>query len=156
LLHHADDRKLQAFFQGGRYPSAEDLVNGLHALKRLAEEEPAFEEILAISPLKKTRLKVVLSHFTAHGIVSVDRGRHRLLRPDLDTDDLHALARRFEARDAADRDRQARMLAYAETTSCRWKYILDVFGDEAADAIAACGRCDRCLENSAQGTAIAS
>ena len=37
LLFDPADAKLQRFFQGGRYPSAEDLVNAHHALKRLSD-----------------------------------------------------------------------------------------------------------------------
>jgi hypothetical protein len=122
----------------------------------LTAGEPTFEELLAISPLKKSRLRVVLSYFAAHGLVSVAHGRYRLVRPDLEDDELATLTRRFEARDAADRDRQARMTAYAESSSCRWRFILDALGDESAETMTACGRCDRCIDASGRSTAIAS
>ncbi len=63
LFFHTDDQKLFRFFQGGRYPSAEDLANAHHALKRLADTPPLLGEIEAISPIPKTRLKVALNFF---------------------------------------------------------------------------------------------
>ncbi|HWE39074.1 MAG TPA: ATP-dependent DNA helicase RecQ [Isosphaeraceae bacterium] len=140
LLYRPDDKALRRFFQAGRYPKAEDLVNAHHALKRLAEAPPTLADLRAISPLGPSRLRVVLALFRDRGVVREDlEGRFHLLQPDLDPDDLARVGRNYQDRGEADRLRLQRMIEYAELRSCRWAYLLDYFGDESAAA--ACGRC---------------
>jgi ATP-dependent DNA helicase RecQ len=144
LMFREDDLKLHRFFQSGRYPSAEDLVNAHHALKRLAETPPRLDELQAISPLPKTRLKVALNFFRGRGILREDlSGRFLLLQPDLTLDDMTRLARAYEERDEQDQVRLRRLVEYAETRNCRWQYLLDYFGrdDESTEP---CGHCDNC------------
>ncbi len=149
LLYWPEDRKLHTFFQSRRYPDAEDLVNAHHALKRIAEDLPKLEDVEAISPLPKTRLKLAMSLFRTKGIVKEDLSGHlHLLQPDLTHDDLARVARDYEERDARDELKLQRLVDYAETRNCRWCYLLDYFGheDEPAEP---CGHCDRCDATSA-------
>jgi ATP-dependent DNA helicase RecQ len=144
LLYSPDDRKLHTFFQSRRYPDGEDLVNAHHALKRIAEDRPKLEEVQAISPLPKTRLKLAMSLFRAKGIVKEDLAGHlHLLQPDLSHDDLARVARDYEERDLRDQLRLQRLVDYAETRGCRWRYLLDYFGDDDRAPVR-CGHCDRC------------
>jgi len=144
LLYRPEDRKLHSFFQSGRYPSSEDLVNAHHALKRLAGSFPRIDELQAVSPLPRTRLRSALNIFRAAAIVKEDlSGRLHLLRPELTLHDMTRLASRYEERDEIDRLNLQRMVEYAELRDCRWRLILEYFGrdDEATES---CGRCDRC------------
>ncbi len=144
LLFRDDDQKLYRFFQAGRYPSSEDLTNAHHALKRLAEAPPLIEEIQAISPLPRTRLRTALNFFRARGILKEDlSGRFLLLQPELTIDDMTRLARDYEERDELDRVKLRQLMDYTETRQCRWRFLLDYFGqdDETFDA---CGHCDNC------------
>ncbi len=144
LLYLPEDRKLHTFFQSRRYPGAEDLVNAHHALRRIADNLPKLEDVEAISPLPKTRLKLAMSLFRTKGIVKEDLSGHlHLLQPDLTHDDLARVARDYEERDMQDELKLQRLLNYAETRGCRWNYLLDYFGqdDEPAEP---CGHCDRC------------
>ena len=144
LLYSPDDRKLHTFFQSRRYPDGEDLVNAHHALKRIAENQPKLEEVQAISPLPKTRLKLAMSLFRAKGIVKEDLAGHlHLLQPDLTHDDLARVARDYEERDLRDQLRLQRLVDYAETRGCRWRYLLGYFGDDDQTP-ERCGHCDRC------------
>jgi ATP-dependent DNA helicase RecQ len=144
LLYSPEDRKLHAFFQSRRYPDAEDLVNAHHALKRIAEDLPRIEDVQAISPLPKSRLKLAMSLLRSKGVVKEDLSGHLHLRqPDLTRDDLARLVRDYEERDARDQLKLQRLVDYAETRGCRWRYLLDYFGDEDAEA-PRCGHCDRC------------
>jgi ATP-dependent DNA helicase RecQ len=143
LLYSSDDRKLHSFFQSRKYPDAEDLVNAHHALKRIAEDLPRFEDVQAISPLPKARLKLAMSLLRSKGVVKEDLSGHwHLLQPHLTRDDMKRLVRDYEDRDARDRLKLQRMVDYAETRGCRWRYLLDYFGDDDAEATA-CGHCDR-------------
>jgi ATP-dependent DNA helicase RecQ len=145
LLYWPDDRKLHNFFQSRRYPSAEDLVNAHHTLKRIAEDLPKFEELEAISPLPKTRLKLAMSFFRARGIVKEELSGHlHLIQPDLTHDQFARLVGEYEERDAHDELRLQRLAEYAETRGCRWNYLLDYFGGKVDESLKACGHCDRC------------
>jgi ATP-dependent DNA helicase RecQ len=144
LLYSPEDRKLHNFFQSRRYPDAEDLVNAHHALKRIAEDLPKLEDVQAISPLPKSRLKLSMSLLRSKGVVKEDLTGHlHLLQPDLARDDLARLVRDYEERDARDQLKLQRLLDYAETRGCRWRSLLDYFGDEDAE-VPSCGHCDRC------------
>ena len=63
LLYSPEDRKVHTFFQSRRYPTAEDLVNAHHTIKRIADDLPTFADLQAISPLPNTRLQT--GDFTA-------------------------------------------------------------------------------------------
>jgi ATP-dependent DNA helicase RecQ len=145
LLYREDDQRLHKFFQSGRYPSAEDLVNAHHALKRLADTPPRLEDVQSISPLPRTRLKVALNLFRSKRIVKEDlTGKYLLLEPDLTLDDLTRLARGFEERDEIDQLKLRQLLDYAEIRGCRWQYLLDYFGRDDDQPAAPCGHCDNC------------
>lgn len=150
LLYDPDDRHLLAFFQGGRYPGVEDLVNAHHALKRLVEADPnarpTLEQIQKASPLGKTRLQQALRLFQDREVVAKEKGSgggYRLLRPDLSLDDCQRLADDLRERDERDKARQAQLREYAEMTDCRWNWIVSAFDrdDIPGDS---CGHCDRC------------
>jgi ATP-dependent DNA helicase RecQ len=146
LLYDGEDRKLQRFFQGGRYPEGLDLINAHHTLMRFADrdEAPTLAEIQAVSPLPKSRLKVCLAMFERRGIVRAEAGgRFRLRRPDLTSDELDREARAYRDRHEQDLIRLERMGTYAEGYGCKWKYLLEYFGngEESHDR---CGHCDRC------------
>ncbi len=150
LLYAPEDRKLHSFFQSRRYPDAEDLVNAHHALERLAENLPKLEDVQAISPLPKARMKLAISLLRSKGVVKEDLSGHlHLMQPDLSRNDLTRLVRDYEDRDARDRLKLQRLVDYAASRGCRWRYLLDYFGDEDANATA-CGHCDRCDVGSAR------
>ena len=62
-------------------------------------------------------------------------------RPEIGEDDLADLARRYEARQERDRTKLDRMVAYAQSALCRWRHLLEAFGEVADDE---CGHCDNC------------
>jgi ATP-dependent DNA helicase RecQ len=150
LLGSHEDRRVHTFFQSRRYPSAEDLINAHHAIKRLADQLPTLEDLEPISPLPKTRLKSAISLLRRRAIVKEDLSGHfHLIQPDVTPEALARLVREYEDRDARDQLRLQRIVEYAEARRCRWKYVLDYFGghDSVSDA---CGHCDYCLSLSQQ------
>ena len=144
LLYSPEDRKVHTFFQSRRYPTAEDLVNAHHTIKRVADDLPTFADLEAISPLPKTRLKLAISLLRTRGVVKEDlSGHYHVVQPDLGHDDLARFVREYEDRDERDRLKLQRFVEYTETRACRWNYLLDYFGgrDSISDA---CGHCDLC------------
>lgn len=146
LLFDPVDRKLQRFFQGGRYPDERDLVNAYHTLKRLQEEKEfaTLQEIQARSPLSKTRMKVCLALFAHRGIVENVRGHgYRLVKPDLTSDQVIRTGHSYRERHERDLVKQQQMVEYATDSSCRWRTIVSYFGGENLPDDR-CGHCDRC------------
>lgn len=146
LLYDRSDKNLHRFFQAGRYPDGEDLINAHHALKRLSDAPaaPTFADIEAISPIRKTRLKQTLSHFKQWGIVKKTADdRYQLLHQETTSDELLRMAQTYRERDESDQLRQQLMLKYAELPTCRWDYIVNYLGFDDVEGTD-CGHCDRC------------
>jgi ATP-dependent DNA helicase RecQ len=55
---------------------------------------------------------------------------------------LTAMADDYRPRQLSDRARQERMMAYGQTAGCRWKLLLDYFGETVGWE--RCGTCDNC------------
>jgi ATP-dependent DNA helicase RecQ len=146
LLYDPADQKLQKFFGVGRYPDDADLVNAYHALERLAynPEPPTLAELLPISPLSKGRLKTCLDLFVARGVVANGDGRYRLVKRGLGRDQVAGAGRAYRERQERDREKLARLGAYAEGRGCRWRALLDYFDDAGELSGERCGHCDRC------------
>jgi ATP-dependent DNA helicase RecQ len=146
LLYDPEDRKLQRFFQGGRYPTEDDLINAYHVLKQFADraQGPTLDEMNVVSPLSKARLRTCLSIFLNRSIVRREqRNRYRLLLPDLTSDQLARAGVSYRERRERDQLKLQQMLDYAESVECRWRTLLDYFGSEELDGNR-CGHCDRC------------
>jgi len=62
---------------------------------------------------------------------------------ELKTADVDVIAREYAARHDADRVKLERMQQYAQSAGCRWKLLLDNFGE--ADGFERCGVCDNCV-----------
>jgi ATP-dependent DNA helicase RecQ len=146
LLFNPADKKLQAFFQAGRFPDGQDLVNVHHALKRLADspEPPTLAEVQAISPVGKGRLRACLNLLKRRAIVKeVEGGRYVLERPEMTPDELARSGQDERERDERERLKLQRMVEYAELRSCRWDFLVNYFGKDDVESNA-CGHCDRC------------
>ena len=144
LLYDREDRKLQRYFLGGRYPDDSDLVNVYRAVERLAGKEPppTMKELQTISPLKGGRTKVCLTLLAARGIVERRPGdRYRLLKPGLAREAIAAASRAYRDKEEQDRATLQRMVDYAEGDGCRWRALLEYFDDDAL-MVGACHHCD--------------
>jgi ATP-dependent DNA helicase RecQ len=88
-------------------------------------------------------VKVVLAAMKDLEIVAEPSpGVYRLLRAGLAAGELDELVERYEQRAESDRDRLRRMVLYAQTALCRWKALLDYFGEDLGREH--CGHCDNC------------
>lgn len=148
LLYDPEDRKLLRFFQAKSYPDGDDLTNAHHTLTLLytRAEPPTLPEILAISPLSASRMKVCLSLFTARGIVRYETGgRYRLMRPDMTRGELERAGQSYRDRQDRDLRKQQEMVGYAEGRGCRWQTLLVYFGDDGLPG-ERCGNCDHCKQ----------
>jgi ATP-dependent DNA helicase RecQ len=146
LLYQPEDKNTQVFFLNGRYPKREHFLEVYRALARLRADEQEFAagEIQKRAPgVAKAKVNVVLA--TMKDLEMVDEtspGEYRLLRTGLAAAELDEMADRYEKRAESDRDRLRRMVLYAQTALCRWKAVLDYFGEEIDWDH--CGHCDNC------------
>jgi ATP-dependent DNA helicase RecQ len=155
LLYQPDDKRIQSFFLGGRYPTPEQTRSVSDALRKLGiaaalmgAEPPSLKQIAEIAdvPAKKTR--VVLSFLKDAGYAREIGGTQFAPVGDEPPDEL-ALARaaaRYEQKRTQDRARLQSMLRYAQSHLCRNKLLLSYFG-YAEDAADPCGTCDNCVRS---------
>jgi ATP-dependent DNA helicase RecQ len=146
LLYHRHDKRTQAFFLGGRYPRFDAIVSVYRALAGLGGGERAVtrEEVEASTPdVPKSKVRVVLALLVELELAAHEEGGAvRLLRQDLGEADFEALAAAYARRHEADRAKLEQMVLYAQTALCRWKLLVDYFGEPVEwDA---CGHCDTC------------
>jgi ATP-dependent DNA helicase RecQ len=152
LFYQLEDRRTQLYFLGGRYPRVEDIRAVYDALERLdaATTPAAMAKVReAVEGVAATKVRVVLALLKDIGIVKELRGsKVRLLRTALSSGALAEMADAYSARTAGDRDKLERMMGYGQSAACRWKLLLDYFGEPVEwDR---CGSCDTCrnpLEN---------
>ncbi len=146
LIYDTRDKRVQQFFLGGRYPTADDVNHAYNALRELrAEENP-----VAYAPVREhtagvagNKLKVALKLLKDAGYVRQDRTfRYTLLRTDASPDTLATLAGEYGEKSESDRQKLERMIFYAQTLFCRWKVLLEYF--EEAEDFDRCGACDNC------------
>ena len=148
LLYQPEDKRIQSFFLGGRYPTPEQTRAVADALVALSREEPgphAVKDIAekADTPAKKAR--VVLSFLKEVGFASEAPGARFAPLAD-EPPSLEELARatsRYEQKRAQDRARLASMLRYAQSSLCRNRLLVTYFGYTDAPA---CGVCDNCVK----------
>jgi ATP-dependent DNA helicase RecQ len=148
MLFQPEDKNTHIFFLNGKYPKREHFSAVYRALERLkADEEPVtvaeIHERARIVAMNKVR--VVLPAMRDLGLVDEpEAGKFRLLRSGLGAEELEEVAAQYEQRAEADRDRLRRVILYAQTALCRWKSILEYFGESQAIQGDNCGVCDNC------------
>jgi ATP-dependent DNA helicase RecQ len=117
------------------------------ALERLhAESQPATLVTVqqAAADVPKSKVRVVLAAMKELGLVANGDGHCRLSRSGLRGRDLGAISKAYEDRQRHDREKLERMVLYAQTALCRWKVLLDYFGEGVDwDKCEACDACRR-------------
>jgi ATP-dependent DNA helicase RecQ len=165
LLYQPEDKRIQSFFLGGRYPTpeqtravAEALVHVTHGRTATptqvhangtideldADVFVAVKDIAerADAPAKKAR--VVLSFLKEVGFAAEAPGARfaPLATEPPSIDDLARAASRYEQKRAQDRARLAAMLRYSQSHLCRTRLLVTYFGYTDHPA---CGTCDNCV-----------
>ncbi|HYP27050.1 MAG TPA: ATP-dependent DNA helicase RecQ [Blastocatellia bacterium] len=150
LLYQLDDRRTQMFFLGGRYPGKDEIAEVYESLARLRADEKAVDlstlrESASGVPPKKAR--VILSAMKDMELVRELRGaKFKLLKTGLSGEELERLAGQYEEKGGKDRRKLEQMMLYAQSGSCRWKVLLEYFGDESGGQDGErCGACDNCV-----------
>ncbi|HJU06444.1 MAG TPA: ATP-dependent DNA helicase RecQ [Nitrospiraceae bacterium] len=145
LLYRLEDRRVQSYFLGGKYPRREESLRVYRTLDRLLKEgSPALgvplQSLVQASELSENRVKVIIALLDATGIVK--RGRHlKKLREFAADEEFTRFLEEYEQRHAGDRERLEVMMRYGQTTMCRMRYLAGYFHEELKSD---CGHCDNC------------
>jgi ATP-dependent DNA helicase RecQ len=146
LFYQLEDRRTQLYFLGGRYPRGEEIRAVYHAIGSAGGASSAVSVTQlkdALDGVAATKVRVVLALLKDLGIVKEQRGsKVALLKPNLSGGVLDEMATRYKARHAADHEKLNRMMEYGQTARCRWKLLLEYFGEDARWE--RCGTCDNC------------
>jgi ATP-dependent DNA helicase RecQ len=146
LFYPLEDRRTQLYFLGGRYPGGDEIRAVYDALSRLtAGEETSTVNALKdnVSGVAPAKVRVVLQLLKDLGVVKEHRGsKVSLLRPNLLAGALDELATGYTERHAADHRKLSRMMEYGQTAGCRWKVLLEYFGEKVDWE--RCNSCDNC------------
>jgi len=148
LLFLQDDKRIQQFFLVKHYPNAVELVAVYAAVKELIGEAPVtFERISeAVEDIPASKLKICLKLLKDGCLLRQNRSLAFVLAKAEPTAELFAeLAQIYAQKQERDREALEQMVSYAVSGFCRWKVMLDYFGD-AVPGFQKCCRCDNCLK----------
>jgi len=152
LLYRMSDTRVQNYFLTGKYPDIEDVQKVFGTLEYFDSQKDgvSLADLRKISQLPLTKLKVVLALLKKAGfIVTRARARYGLAEKALENRELVLNLTNYETKKTYDQSKLAMMLQYAESRSCRRKFILNYFGEEFSAL--GCGACDNCLRAVAGG-----
>jgi ATP-dependent DNA helicase RecQ len=144
LLYRAEDRRIQSYFVGGKYPHREESAAVWQALCDLgarAERGLTPAELAAVTSVGPRRLRVILAQLTGAGIVARQGPRFRRVQDFESAAELERFLAAYEQRRQNDRERLETVVRYAQTTECRVRFIGRYFAEPVEQD---CGRCDTC------------
>jgi ATP-dependent DNA helicase RecQ len=158
LLYKLEDQRVQSFLMIGRYPSASEIGAVYRELERLQREGMAADvrTIERGSGIAARKTRVVLAMLKQAGKLQQRRGaKFRLLSDASSDEELERLASEYRERGERDREKLEQMMLYGQIGSCRWRFLLNYFGEEPQWE--KCDNCDNCLvpPESRIGTAAA-
>ncbi len=147
LLFLQDDKRVQQFFLVKHYPTADEIRAVYEAVHSLAENETATPGRVddVAGELAGPHLKVCLKLLKDAKLLRQNRKLAYLPGSATPEDKLFAaMAEVYRQKQERDKEALEQMVSYAVSGFCRWKLLLDYFGDEV-EGFEKCCRCDNCL-----------
>ncbi|HEX8566796.1 MAG TPA: RecQ family ATP-dependent DNA helicase [Pyrinomonadaceae bacterium] len=145
LLYDTRDRRVQQFFLGGRYPTADDILAIYQTLESFssAANLTQIQETIG-DAVAKTKTRVALNLLKDAKIVREKRGaKFELAKRDLNDAEIEKIAAEYVEKGETDREKLERMMLYAQSAFCRWRILSEYFEAESEE-IEKCGSCDNC------------
>ena len=145
LLYRVEDRRIQSYFLGGKYPEVQEAARVALVLETYPMLLPvALTELAnrADVPARKARISLIL--LKRHGLVREHRGGSwERLADHLTAVDLSADLHSYEERRERDHRALETMIDYAQSARCRTRFILEYFGEDV-EPDWRCHNCDAC------------
>jgi ATP-dependent DNA helicase RecQ len=147
LLFLQDDKRVQQFFLVKHYPTADEIRAVYEAVRELAENETATPDRIGevAGELAGAQLTVCLKLLKDARLLRQNRKlAYALTTHEPKASMFEAMAEVYRRKQEHDKEALEQMVSYAVSGFCRWKLLLDYFGDEV-DGFEKCCRCDNCL-----------
>ncbi len=139
LLFRLEDRRIQTFFQIGRYPAVGEYQRVLEGI----EGEANLAAIVERSGVARRRVSTILHLLRDAGVVRRTRAGFAVNRKVQSEAEVERLVASYEERRAADKRRVDDMMRYAESARCRKQILRAHFGEPEGEP---CGSCDNCIQ----------
>jgi len=146
LVYRMSDTRVQNYFLTGKYPGIEEVQKVFGTLEyfSLQLEGVSLTDLRKIAQLPLTKLKVILALLKKSGFIETRaRSRYALTDAALKNRELVLNLTNYDTKKSYDQSKLAMMLQYAESSSCRRRFILNYFGEDYDSPN--CGACDNCL-----------
>jgi len=151
VLYREEDRAIQGYFLGGKYPNLGEAASVARVLNALRNSMP-LEEIAGSADVPRRKTRIVLTLLKRHGFVREHRGSvWERLTEDVTRADLSDELRDYEERRGIDRSKLQAMIRYCRTARCRSRLLLEYFGEQP-DQSFECGHCDN--DEAARGGSV--
>jgi ATP-dependent DNA helicase RecQ len=158
LIYRMSDTRVQNYFLTGKYPDIEEVQKVFGTLEIFGGQADgvSMTDLRKILQLPLTKLKVILALLKKGGFIETSsRSKYALTEAARKNRELVLNLASYETKKSYDQSKLAMMLQYAETTSCRRRFILNYFGEDYDRPD--CGACDNCKRvRSERGTVPAS
>jgi ATP-dependent DNA helicase RecQ len=143
ILYRVEDRAIQRYFLGGKYPDVEEAIRVARVVNRLERGERATRDRIAESAdVARRKARIVLTLLKRQGAVREYRGGSwERLEPDVTRVDLQGHLADYEQRRGADQDKLQAMIRYCQTAQCRTRVLRAFFDDDPGPGWR-CGHCD--------------
>src|SRR3954452_645919 len=123
LLYRLEDRRIQSWFLGGKYPEAGECLRVWKALGPQARSPKAIGEATGLG---EKRVKVIVAQLIGSGAVG-RKGRSLVRVGALDAEGLAAFLGEYEQRQVDDRERLEAMMRFAQSALCRRRLLREYF-----------------------------
>jgi len=145
LLYRVEDKRIQSYFLGGKYPEVSEAARVAIALEKYPPDVLVpLDDLVELTEVPRRKAKIVLTLLKRHGLVREHRGNNwQRLRDNLTAVDLSADLTDYEERRARDQEQLRTIVQFCQTTECRTRYILEHFGEDVTPGWT-CGNCDAC------------
>jgi ATP-dependent DNA helicase RecQ len=147
LLYYLKDKRVQQFFLARRYPNTEEIGAAYTTLQNAAKTEShiTFARLREQSTgISINKLQVALKLLKDGGFISQNENfEYAIEQPNVKPKALAQLADEYRLKNECNRASLEQMVFYAQTGFCRWKVLLEHFGETVEWQH--CGHCDNCL-----------
>ena len=147
------DTRVQNYFLTGKYPDIEEVQRVFGTIEVFGDQAGgvSMTDLRKILQLPLTKLRVILALLKKSGYIEVVRkSAYGLTEAVRKNRELVLSLANYETKKSYDQSKLGMMLQYAETASCRRRFILNYFGEDFETAN--CGACDNCLRAAGRGT----